>query len=140
MLERFLEQENSIRRTLVNDRKASHLLPGWQQTDIVKSIHQALKLLSEFTNVLSGEKYATVSCIPPLLSILKDICDEAKDDANATALTREILDLARAYMHDKYEDSSVQHILQISTLLDPRYKTAFIPVEALDMVAAFVTD
>ena len=86
--------------------------------------------------MLSEYKYATVSCILPLLSIPKDIYHEAKYDVNATVLTREILDIARAYMYDKYENSTVQRTLQISTLLNPRYKIAYMPVEALDMITA----
>lgn len=126
----------SICRTLVDDPKASHILPGWQQIDVIKSIYSTFKPLSEVTNVLSEYKYATVSCILPLLSIPKDIYHEAKYDVNATVLTREILDIARAYMYDKYENSTVQRTLQISTLLNPRYKIAYMPVEALDMITA----
>lgn len=140
MLERFLEQEECIRRVLVNDRKASHLLPGWQQIDVMKSVHQALKPLSEFTNILSGEKYATVSSILPLLSILNDICDESKDDEAASALTKEILDVARAYMQCKYQSSSVQSLLKISSLVDPRYKATYIRSQDLDMVKATIID
>ena len=41
MVTRILEQENAIRTVLSADRKASHLIPTWQDIQVLTAIHQA---------------------------------------------------------------------------------------------------
>lgn len=132
MIGRYLEQEEAVRRVLSPDRKASHLLPTWQTLDVLKSINEALSPLAEFTNMLSGETYVTISMVVPLLSILQDITDEAKADASTTALTREILDSARGYLMNCYQKDQLKEFLAIATFLDPRYKASFLSTEESD--------
>ena len=42
MVTRILEQENAIRTVLSADTKASHLIPTWQDIQVLTAIHQAL--------------------------------------------------------------------------------------------------
>ena len=63
MVDRILEQEVAIRSVLSADRKTSHLVPTWQDIDVLQSIHKALNPVSNLTDILSGEKYVTVSAI-----------------------------------------------------------------------------
>ena len=55
MMERVIEQEHAIRRVLSQDRKSSHLVPTWQDIDVIESVVKALQPVSEFTDMLSGK-------------------------------------------------------------------------------------
>ena len=59
MIERLLEQEGAIRAVLSTDRKASHLVPTWQDVDVWKAINDALSPLAKFTDIMSGMLYIT---------------------------------------------------------------------------------
>jgi hypothetical protein len=130
MIDRYLEQEEAIRRVLSVDRKASHLLPSWQTLDVLKSVHKALSPLAEFTNALSGETYTTVSGVLPMLSVLRDVCDERQDE-DTTALTSTILENVRVYLETKYADERIQELLAIAAFLDPRYRMDFLSGDGL---------
>ena len=67
---RFLEQEDAIHTVLSADRKAAHLIPTWQDLEVLTTIDQVLSPLSNLTNILSGEEYVTVSAILPLLQLI----------------------------------------------------------------------
>ena len=56
MIDRILEQEAYIRQLLATDRKHSHLIPTWQDLDVLESMRGALGPLEDFTDMLSGEK------------------------------------------------------------------------------------
>jgi len=86
---RVLEQEKAIRKVLGGDRKTSHLVPTWQDLDVLESLNSILAPLSDFTDMLSAEDYVSVSAILPVLKVLHDnVCNVSDDD---TTLTSEIL-------------------------------------------------
>ncbi len=58
MIQRVLEQQRAISDILSRDRKSRHLVPSWQDLDVLESINQALQ---EFIDALSGERYLSVS-------------------------------------------------------------------------------
>ena len=72
MVSRILEQEEAIRVVLSTDRKTSHLVPTWQDIDVLQSIHQALSPLCNLTDILSGEDYVTVSAVIPLMDLINN--------------------------------------------------------------------
>ena len=57
----LLEQEDAVRVVLSSDQKMSHLVPIWQDIEVLESILKALSLISELTDLLSGENHITVS-------------------------------------------------------------------------------
>lgn len=63
MIERFLEQERAIARILGVDKKTHHLVPTWQDLEVLEATNKAVKPLQKFTDILSGESYVSVSCI-----------------------------------------------------------------------------
>ena len=63
MVERVMEQIEAIRIVLCDDRNSSHLIPSWQDCDILQSIAAALKPLKAMTNALSGESCVTISTL-----------------------------------------------------------------------------
>ena len=56
MIERLIEQEQAVRVVLSSDRKASHLVPTWQDTEVWKAINDALVPLVDFTDIMSGKE------------------------------------------------------------------------------------
>ena len=51
---RLIEQMEVVRIVMASDRKTSHLIPTWQDCDVLDSISAALKPLKEMIDVLSG--------------------------------------------------------------------------------------
>uniref|UniRef100_A0A1X7UE71 HAT C-terminal dimerisation domain-containing protein n=1 Tax=Amphimedon queenslandica TaxID=400682 RepID=A0A1X7UE71_AMPQE len=56
MIGLILEQEKAVRQVLGFDRKTTHLIPNWQDLDVMESLDEVLSPLAEFTNILSSEK------------------------------------------------------------------------------------
>ena len=71
MVARILEQEQAIRTVLGSDRKKPHLIPTWQDIDVLQAVHTALSPLSSLTDILSSESYVTVSAVIPLLHLIE---------------------------------------------------------------------
>ena len=51
---RTLELEPAIWRVRMQERKASHLVPSWQDVDVLESVVKALEPIYAFTDMLSG--------------------------------------------------------------------------------------
>ena len=53
MVDRLMEQIDAIRVVLCDDWSSSHLIPSWQDCNILLSITAALKPLKVMTDVLN---------------------------------------------------------------------------------------
>ena len=127
MVERMIEQMEAVRIVLASDRQTSHLIPLWQDCDVLDSISTALKSLKEMTDALSGEKCVTVSAVLPLLKhITSKILVEKDDDTN---LTKEIKQRIKADLELRYADQDLIHLLEIASFLDPRFKLEYVEGE-----------
>ena len=71
MIGRVLEQSKALSQVLSKDKKTRHLVPTWQDTDVLESINNALGPLQEFTDALSGEAYVSESYLKPVLHLLR---------------------------------------------------------------------
>ena len=124
MTGRILEQEACIRQVLATDRKNTHLIPTWQDLDVLESMQAALGPLKDFTDMLSGEMKVTVSAIKPVLHILKTkalkLCD------GDTNLTKSIKGKIWDHLQNKYDDVDVNELLNVRTYLNPRFKSMYI--------------
>lgn len=80
MIKRFNEQEKAIRHVLGADKKRRHLLPTWQDVDVLESVSKALSPLLEFTDDLSGEQVVTISYLKPVLSLFNSEVLAVKSD------------------------------------------------------------
>ncbi|XP_065883999.1 zinc finger BED domain-containing protein 4-like [Dysidea avara] len=56
MVERVLEQIEASRIVRGADRSSSHLIPTWQDSDVLQAVATAVKPLKEMTDALSTEK------------------------------------------------------------------------------------
>ncbi|XP_057208476.1 uncharacterized protein LOC130565609 isoform X2 [Triplophysa rosa] len=119
MVERILEQVPAIRRVL-DDRRHHHLNPRWQDIAVLESVNAALKPAAEFTDLLSGESYVTVSSVKPVLKLLtEDIIKPSNED---TTLTSDIKQKMCSVLLEKYELAAFEKTFGKALFLDPRYR------------------
>lgn len=124
MIAQVQEQEKALHQVLSTDRKTAHLIPSWQDIDVLESINKALSPLTDFTDILSGERYVTVSALMPLLHHL--VTDILPEDDNDTSLTKDIKRRVCTYIQSKYCDPEISELLHTASFLDPRFKTDYI--------------
>ncbi len=129
MIERVLEQQKALSQILSADCKTRHLVPQWQDTDVLESVSKALKPLQEFTDALSGEDYVSVSYLKPVLHLFNTnilaVNDEDFD------LTNTIKSKILEYINKNYDDEDTQELLDMASFLDPRFKTNYIAEDKL---------
>lgn len=126
MIERVLEQRRALSDVLSADRKSRHLVPTWQDLDILESVNQALQPLQEFTDALSSESYVSVSYVKPVLHLMKTSVLAEEEDSDLTkSIKMKILD----YMNTKYDNPATQELLDMSCFMDPRFKAGYITGE-----------
>lgn len=100
--------------------------------EILEAMDKALSPLMEFTDALSGEAYVSVSYVKPVLHLFNHQILKSQD--GETALTTTIKEGILYYLNDKYDDDSTEKLLDMATLLDPRFKTAYIKEERIDFM------
>ncbi|XP_033485970.2 uncharacterized protein LOC117258871 [Epinephelus lanceolatus] len=109
----------------LRDRKTRQLLPSWQDLDDLESLNKALSPLQDFTNALSAEQYVSISYLKPVLHLLNTsvLAEEAEDSDLTKSLKAKIL----SYLNEKYQ--ATQDLLNITTFLDPRFRTKYMCTE-----------
>ncbi|XP_056155762.1 zinc finger BED domain-containing protein 4-like [Lampris incognitus] len=130
--DRFLEQEKAIARVLGSDKKSRHLVPSWQDIDVLESINKAVKPLQDFTDALSGEAYVSVSYIKPVLHLFKTSLLQPEEEA--TELTETIKTNILRYLDEKYSNPVTDELLDMSSLMDPRSRTTYIDPGKVEQV------
>ncbi|RXN32801.1 zinc finger BED domain-containing 1-like protein [Labeo rohita] len=136
MIERVLEQQRALSQVLSADRKTRHLVPQWQDTDVLESISKALHPLQEFTDALSSENYISVSYVKPVLHLLNTKILAVEDED--TDLTKTIKSKILNYINKHDEDETTQELLDTATFLDPRFKTSYTDEDKLPNIKARV--
>ena len=117
MINRIMEQQEPIRIILASDRRTAHLVPTWQDMDVLESVVAVLSPLREFTDLLAGEK--NVSAILPLLNHIQDsILAKKPGESN---LTKEIKARIKSDLERRYSEE-ITLFLRVCTFLDPRFK------------------
>ena len=135
MISRVLEQEKALCQVLSIDRKTAHLVPTWQDLEVLESINKALAPLADFTDIFSGEKYVTFSALVPFLKHVTDdiLCEDEED----TTLTVDIKQQIITYLQNnlnKYDNPELKKLLYTASFLDPRFKTEYIPKDNIPAI------
>ena len=117
MIGRIVEQQDAIHVVLGQDRKASHLVPTWQDVDVLQSVLKAIESFKDLTDLLSGEKRITCSAIKPLIKVINDKIIIPQDDNSGLAL--EIKSRIKADLESRYEHSEINLLLDVCAFLDP---------------------
>ncbi|XP_074550123.1 E3 SUMO-protein ligase ZBED1-like [Halichoeres trimaculatus] len=132
MIARFLEQEKALSQVLLADKKARHLVPSWQDMALLESVSKALGPLVEFTDALSGEMYVSVSFLKPVLHLFNNEVLSRQD--GDTELTEAIREGILNYLNEKYDDEPTNNILDMATLVDPRFKLAYTKEDRVEFI------
>ena len=119
MINRILEQQEPIRVVLASDRRTAHLVPTWQDMDVLESVVAVLSPLREFTDLLAGEKKVTVSAILPLLHHIQNTI--LTNTPGESYLTKEIKARIKSDLENRYSEE-ITLFLCVCTFLDPRFK------------------
>ena len=127
MVARILEQITAIRLVLSADHKCSHLLPTWQDTEILEVINNVLSPLADLTDLLSGEKYVSVSSIKAVINHIHNDALSAKDDD--VPLAKDIKPCICTDLDSKYLDTKIKTLLNFTSFLDPRFKMEHVAEE-----------
>ncbi|XP_067236702.1 E3 SUMO-protein ligase ZBED1-like [Chanodichthys erythropterus] len=136
MIQTVLEQQRAISDVLSANRKSRHLVPSWQDLDVLESINQALQPLQEFTDALSGESYVSVSYVKPVLHLMNTSVLAAKEEDND--LTKSIKMKILDYMNSKYDNPATQELLDMTSFMDPRFKVGYISSDKVSDISARV--
>ena len=127
MVARILEQIMAIRRVLSADHKCCHLLPTWQDTEVLEVIDNMLSPLADLTDLLSGEKYVSISSIKAVINhIHSDALAEKDDDV---LLAKDIKCRICTDLDSRYLDTKIKTLLHITSFLDPRFKMEHVAEE-----------
>ncbi|XP_047674033.1 ceramide transfer protein isoform X2 [Tachysurus fulvidraco] len=118
MIARVLKQQNALSKVLSADRKVRHLLPSWQDLELLESVNKALSPLQDFTDALLGEHYVSISYVNTSV-----LAEEEEDIGLSKSLKSKILN----YLNEKYE--VMQDLLNMPTFLYPRFRTQYISAE-----------
>ncbi len=90
MISLILEQQKALTQVL-SDTTVRHLIPTWQDIDVLESVSKSLGLLLEFTDALSGEGYFSISFVKPVLHLFNtSFLLRQKEDADLTKKLKEI--------------------------------------------------
>lgn len=130
MIERVLEQEGALAKVLSNDKKTRHLVPTWQDLEVLEAVQKVLKPLQDFTDALSGEEYVTLSYVKPVLHLFNEsllACEEGDSE-----LCKSIKTSIVEYLNSKYSDPATTDLLEMASFVDPRFRATYIPSEKVD--------
>ncbi|XP_056443520.1 E3 SUMO-protein ligase ZBED1-like isoform X2 [Gadus chalcogrammus] len=137
MIQRILEQLPAISQIL-NDQKLRHLVPTWQDIEVIEAMNNTLSPLAEFTDALSGELYVSISSVKPVLHLFEISVLAVQDDD--TQFTKSVKSNILKYLQEKYSDPQTQDLLDMATTLVPRFKINYISEEKKATVRARLTD
>nr|XP_023693139.1 zinc finger BED domain-containing protein 4-like isoform X1 [Paramormyrops kingsleyae] len=92
----------------------------------------ALKPLQDFTDALSGEEYVTISNVRPVLHLFNtSLLAHEDDDSELCKLIKTcIVD----YRNAKYAEPATSDLLDMASLVDPRFRDKYIPSEKVNAV------
>lgn len=136
MISRILEQQQALTQVLSADKKLRHLIPTWQDIDVLESVSKSLGPMLDFTDALSGDEYVNVIFVKPVLQLFNTSLLEMREED--TDLTKNIKKKMQDYLNEKYEDDDTQKLLDISSFLDPQFKMDFISADKKTQVKARV--
>lgn len=132
MIARVLEQQSAISCVLSMDKKVRHLVPTWQDKEVLEAVNNSLSPLGEFTDALSGEKYVGVSYVKPVLHVFKNkiMAEKEGETELSKCIKKKILD----YLNEKYDDPQTQEWLDVASVIDPRFKLKNIKDDRVEAV------
>lgn len=119
MLERFEELEEAIRTTLALINAVS--LP--EEWTFMKELIIILKPFYDVTELMSGEKYVTLSLVIIITNGLQSVCNEMMNSNQfSNAVSRVFIGKLIESISSRLGDLESSSTLTVTTFLDPRFK------------------
>ena len=119
------------------DKKTSHLVPTWQDIDVLQSIHAALSPLCSLTDI---QKYVTASAVSPMVHLITQGNLLMELNTN-TQLTKDIKQRVKSDLGNRYSsDLEIVDILSTASFLYPRYKTKNMEQEDIRLLKERLVD
>ena len=106
---------DAVRSVLSEEKTSAHLAPTWQDCDVLLSVATVLKCV---TDTLSSESRVTGLAIKPLLNHLLEKMLVAED--YDTDVTKEMKERIKVDLELRYLDTDFDHLLEISSLPNPK--------------------
>ena len=91
-----------------------------EEFKVIEALSAVLEPFSYLTDVLSGEKTVTVSAIRPVMKHIIDVLTMHKDADSR--LIKEIKQKIKDDIMKRYDDDSIQQLLDKAAFLNPRFK------------------
>ena len=117
MLDRILEQRKPITIVLA-DIDFENL--DYSEWNLVEAIIEVLQPFEWATKTLSGDKYATLSMVIPLMSSILINLREMRCTVAAAEIVRKALIQA---VEKRFSDMEIDQTITSACILDPRFKT-----------------
>lgn len=131
MISRVLRNKKAIRRVLGNDKDTSHLVPKWQDLEVLECVDKALGPLKAFTDIMSASNYVTISALKPILHRLSTTELAPQDDD--LPLAAEIKEEVMTRLQARYVADRLKGLMNVASFLDARYKTDFLETESEEL-------
>lgn len=119
MLDRLHEMYPAVVTVLVNNDRFN-LIPADNTRSNMKVLCDFLSDFDSATQIVSGEKYPTISLIKPLLRTLINHC--IVDVSQDSSLIKSVKETVDKDLDKRYKQPRTQNILNITTIIDPRFK------------------
>ena len=120
MISRLCEQQAAIAAVLHVKCDLHHLELSPREWHELEDLVNLLGPFKSSTEVLSGQKYPTLSCLAAILSDLK--CKLADQPGESSTLRAIKLTMRRDF-NERYQNENVQALMNKAAFLDPRFKT-----------------
>lgn len=84
---------------MFSDRKHRHLLPTWQDLEVLEAVKDVLEPFATLTDLLSGDTIPTISSVIPTIRYIKTLCEQAEDPQSE--LAKSMRKVIITYVQDK---------------------------------------
>lgn len=122
LVQRFLCNKESIGKMLQGYSGEEHLFPGDADISALEDFVSCTKLLDDITTTLSGEEYIFAFSVLPLYGKIRK--NLQFQDSNS-ALAKQIKSVISTSLSEPYKEESLNTVLWMSSLCDPRFRLNF---------------
>ena len=136
MASRLCEQQAAIAAVLHGKRDLYHLELSPQKWHDLEDLIKLLEPFKNATEVLSGQKYPTLSCLGPILADLKE---KVSDDPLDSRTMKSAKQAMRIDLNERYKDSDILKLMNKAAFLDPQFKTlAHLPARTAEDITVSI--
>lgn len=138
MLQRYIQLRSIVNEILLENPNAPDIVSA-QENNLIQKIILILNPFEYVTRDISGEKYVTSSKIIPTVNCLRLQIEDIKSQGEGQEIIETLKERALKEISERFRQIEHNHILAISSLLDPRFKNIhFMDPEACARAMSFI--